>query len=56
MNNVNTTVLEGLKPDQVYLEFRDRVYRYVSSRTPTHEDAEDLLSCVFLEEIGRAHV
>jgi RNA polymerase sigma-70 factor (ECF subfamily) len=33
----------------IYREFRDRVYRYIKNRTGSVEDAEDILSCVFLK-------
>lgn len=34
---------------QIYCEFRGRVSQYIKSRIANSEDAEDLLSCVFLK-------
>lgn len=41
---MNETILE----EQVYLDYKDRVYRYIRAKV-SNDDVEDLLSCVFLK-------
>jgi len=35
--------------EQVYLDYKDRVYGYIIAKVANSHDAEDLLSCVFLK-------
>jgi RNA polymerase sigma-70 factor (ECF subfamily) len=39
----------------LYLRYRDRVFRYVRSRTPTDEDAADLTQQIFVQALDRLH-
>ena len=35
--------------EQIYLDYKDRVYGYIITRVANPHDAEDLLSCIFLK-------
>ncbi len=35
--------------NMVYVEYRGKVMRYISGRIPNPQDAEDLVSCVFMK-------
>ena len=43
------TAFETLDAERIYLDYRDRVARYVGSRVANAQDAEDLVSAVFLK-------
>lgn len=39
---------EAIVEEQLYLDYKDRVYRYIRAKV-SNDDIEDLLSCVFLK-------
>jgi RNA polymerase sigma-70 factor, ECF subfamily len=45
------TTMDATQLERVYLEYKDRVSKYINSRIRSACDAEDLLSCVFEEVI-----
>lgn len=47
MNNVISN--RSTETGNIFCEFKDRVFRYIKSRIGSVEDAEDILSCVFLK-------
>ena len=49
MSDSNLTTMQAMEMERIYTEYKDRVYQYIKKKTNTSHDAEDLLSCVFLE-------
>ncbi len=40
---------DAILRDQIYLDYKDRVYGYIITKVAHPHDAEDLLSCIFLK-------
>jgi RNA polymerase sigma-70 factor (ECF subfamily) len=54
VSNPTRTTIEADELERIYFEYKDRVSEYIRSRIRSVCDAEDLLSCVFLEVTGKA--